>query len=423
MSRPGDNRVPSIALVNPLGDYGINAYTFELAEGLAANGVRVDFYTNGASPLNELPAVRRHSCYPVLGSVLFKQREVLRNGLMNPAKAQLSSSPAERTPSAPAASGPAHGSFRDHIRQTVLGLELPLYLKKKGYDLVWTQWPDIYGQGFWRHCKLLGLQTAHTVHNVLPHEASAGNLAKLRRVYDNSDFLIVHSEHTKDELLRLFPEAATSVIVARHGTYTAYQRIPEARDRVREELKISPGQVAGLICGGIRPYKNIDGVLQALADPKCAEMILIVAGEESGYPDSSPHDRLARTRRLAQELGVADRVRLIPRFLHASELAELFEAADVLVLPYVKNYGSGLLLLGMTFGKHIAATNTGGAAEYLALYPRHTLLKGIQPHEIAVGLGEIIKSAGAEPKSVPMVNIPELQWSTIAHNVLTALKL
>ncbi|MGH9163286.1 MAG: hypothetical protein ACRD2X_25265 [Vicinamibacteraceae bacterium] len=37
-----------IALVDPLGDFGIGAYTYELAEGLAGNGVSVDVYCSCA---------------------------------------------------------------------------------------------------------------------------------------------------------------------------------------------------------------------------------------------------------------------------------------------------------------------------------------------------------------------------------------
>jgi len=35
----------SIAMIEPLGDYGIGSYVYELSEGLAAHGVRVDVST------------------------------------------------------------------------------------------------------------------------------------------------------------------------------------------------------------------------------------------------------------------------------------------------------------------------------------------------------------------------------------------
>src|SRR5476649_334614 len=60
-----------IAVLNPLSDYGINQYVYELCEGLAEHGVTADVYTSAAPGL---PAPRRHRRFSVMGSVLFKQR-------------------------------------------------------------------------------------------------------------------------------------------------------------------------------------------------------------------------------------------------------------------------------------------------------------------------------------------------------------
>src|SRR5262249_46738019 len=107
----------------------------------------------------------------------------------------------------------------------------------------------------------------------------------------------------------------------------------------------------------------------------------------------------------------------IPRFLSAAELAEVFEAADVLVLPYLKNYGSGLLLLGMTFGTHIASTDSGGASEYLRKYPSHTLLEGAEPDQIAAGLRQALERIALTARG-QAPEIAELQWTAIARDLL-----
>ena len=268
--------------------------------------------------------------------------------------------------------------FRERARQKFLEIELAAHLKRNRYDLVWTQWPEIYGHGFWATCRRLGMKTVHTVHNVLPHEENPEDVTLLRKVYRNCDRLMVHSEQSRQALLRLFPEVASRASVMRHGLYTIYPRRTGARERVRGELQIEPAKVACLICGAIRPYKNIDACLRALTElPK--NVLLIVAGKESGFADASAEDALAHTRREARECGVEDRVRLIPRFLGRLEMAGLFEAADLLLLPYINGYGSGLLLLGMTFGKYIVTTDNGGAREYLRHYPpRHLLRPGLQ---------------------------------------------
>jgi hypothetical protein len=63
----------------------------------------------------------------------------------------------------------------------------------------------------------------------------------------------------------------------------------------------------------------------------------------------------------------------IPPFRDGRESEESF-AADRLLLPYSKGYGSGLRLLGMTFRKYVVTTDTGAANEYLRNYPLNTLL-------------------------------------------------
>ena len=410
------NPLNSVAILNPLGDFGINAYSFELAEGLCADGVSADVYTNGASPLSELPPARRHRCFPVLGSVLLKQD--LKTGYQ--AEADFSLSPPLLTPTSSVKAEPGRRrtpAFRERARQKFLEIELAAHLKRKRYDLVWTQWPEIYGHGFWATCRRLGMKTVHTVHNVLPHEESPEDVRHFRKVYGNCDRLMVHSEQSRQELVRFFPDVASRASIMRHGLYTIYPPRTGARERVRGELQIGPAKVACLICGGIRPYKNIDSCLGALAElPQ--DVLLIVAGKESGFADSSDEDALAHTRRGARACGVEDRVRLIPHFLGRLEMAGLFEAADLLLLPYIKGYGSGLLLLGMTFRKYIVTTDTGGASEYLRNYPHSSLLARGESAEVAAGIREGVRALQAGSVIAEATALDELRWSTIARNAL-----
>lgn len=60
-------RVRSVAIVNPLADFGINQYSHELAEALGQNGIRTAFYTSSATAL---PRAQNYRRIPGLGSVL-----------------------------------------------------------------------------------------------------------------------------------------------------------------------------------------------------------------------------------------------------------------------------------------------------------------------------------------------------------------
>jgi glycosyltransferase involved in cell wall biosynthesis len=194
--------------------------------------------------------------------------------------------------------------------------------------------------------------------------------------------------------------------------------MPDARAGVRQRLGIRDGQVALLFFGGIRPYKNLDAGLEALRGEALGDSVLIVAGREQGYDGHGSGEPLGNTRRRAIELGVSSRLRLIEGVFDLQATAEIFEAADIVLLPYIESFGSGLLLLAMTFGKFIVATKAGGMDEYLARYPRHTLLEGPSSASVADGIARGMDglSRGAEPCG--LTQIPELEWPRIARDIL-----
>ena len=412
--------IRSIAIIDPIGDFGIGGYVYELAEGLAANDVRVDVYTNGLSHMKDVSLPRHHRLLPLLGSPLFRQRRLIR-AVLDGSASLLRSGDSHHRGDLPMVS--RRTRWVTKAGDLLLPIELALYLKKCRYDLIWTQWPEMsrYGIRFWVLCKALGMWMVHTVHNVCPHEETSNDQALVRRVYEYSNSLIVHSEYSRQELLRMFPGCNGKTLLIRYGLYTMFPRLEGERRKLRERLSIPEDAVVLLFFGSVRPYKNIDAVLESMGNRRSENTILVVAGREFGYPDLVPGDPLGRTRRIASALGVLDRVRLIPGLLDLTATAGLFEMADILLLPYLKSYGSGVLLLGMTFGLHIAATKTGGMDEYLREYPACTLLDGSDTESVGEGMGQAI--ARLLQRGRPQHFTPhDLEWRTIAKSTLQSLE-
>lgn len=414
-----EDEIRSIALVDALGDHGHGTYTHELAEGLAANGVVADVFTTELSPA--VSFARRHRVFPVLGSVLFKQRARLRS---ESALAVRAAPPLLPTAAAAASRERPRTMVKARLRERWLPLELAALLKRRQYDLVWTQWPmpdsGGYGPRFLGWCRRLGIPLVHTVHNVLPHERFRGDVGLYHCYYAHAQTLVVHSHCAAAELRRHFPEHAHKAVLARFGTYTVYPRVACSRVRVREELGVPDGRPIAMVFGNIRPYKNVEGVLGALGRLETQDAVLVVAGTERGDSETGPSgDLLARTRTVAARLGVLGRVRLLPGPFSPERTSELFEAADVVILPYAESWGSGVLLLAMTFGKHIVASQTGGMDEYLAGYPPHTLLTATTPEAIAAGIGQALRALRERPPNAPP-DLSELQWPAIARSVLEA---
>jgi glycosyltransferase involved in cell wall biosynthesis len=401
MSRPS-----TLALINPMADYGIDTYTYELAQGLAANGVQVDVYCADASILGTPPLHANHRRYAVLGSRLWRNATAVRSSLEN--------SPAShRNGNGPKGNAATVSPWRRSVRRLYLPTELGLRLKRHNYDAVWTQWAELADyEGFWRASRFLRIPIVHTVHNILPHERRVGDVAAYRKVYETARLLFVHSSQVRDEFSSLFPEQASKTVVVPHGSYTLYRRQPEARSAVRSALRIPADAVVLLFCGAIREYKNIDAAIGALAQLKRDDVVLIIAGSEPG--DGA--DPLARTRATIQRAGVEHRVRLVSGFLDQKQMAEIFEASDILLLPYSKSYGSGLLMLGMTFGKYVVATKPG-MEESASIYTRSVLLQGADTASVLAGIETAIERMRTEHK--PFAGVPcEFDWVNIAATSL-----
>lgn len=444
---PGD----AIAILDPRADAGIGGYSHELAEGLVEIGMRVSVYTPKA-PFSERLA-RRYRLFPVLGDHVPHLRRAQAPG---PIVARAAPAPtvddgtctldpyfrllAERgpsmcvgdaadvvaappsaigqpaTPSNVAASASTH-TLREWLGGCALSVELADHLRRERYRLVWTQWPELgrYDATFRSVCRTFGLRTIHTVHNVLPHERAPGDEARHKVVYRRSEALIVHSHQTARTLATAFPGTGSKIVTSRHGLYTIYPRVPGTRPRVRQHLQLDDDTTAILFFGGVRPYKNLDRTLEALGDRRCEGIVLIVAGWEWGYPDLVARDRLGRARRLASRLGAGARVRLLPGPFGVRQTAELFEASDAVILPYLQSYGSGLLCMGLTYGKHVLLTRAGGMEEYVSAYRAHTILHDAGADTIADGMSSARRQIG---RGIDAQRPPDLEWPVIAAEML-----
>lgn len=177
--------------------------------------------------------------------------------------------------------------------------------------------------------RLLGLRLVWTAHNVLPHTpVFADDRAARRRLVRASDLVIAHSLPTLDGLAGIgaYPR---HVAVIPHGPFPA--------------PPIPPPQARGrfLFLGMIAEYKGVEDLLTAFAAlPGHVSATLTVAGA------CTDPDLAARLRALAAEAG--DRVTLRLERVPDDELAGLYAAVDIVVLPFrrVTTSGSALLALG-----------------------------------------------------------------------------
>lgn len=187
-------------------------------------------------------------------------------------------------------------------------------------------------------------------HNVYPHESKRWDRAAAKIALSPGDGYIVHASTDEQKLLDLFPGARVRVTP-----------LPSISDLLTVEQAPLPVQVPDdrpllLFCGFVRPYKGLDILLDAL--PSVLEnqnVHLLIAGEFWEGGD------VYRTQ--IEELGLADAVTIIDRYIPNELLATCVDRAAVVVLPYRSATQSGIVQLA--FGKNtpVITTDVGGLAE------------------------------------------------------------
>lgn len=136
--------------------------------------------------------------------------------------------------------------------------------------------------------------------------------------------------------------------------YLPENGIDPARFPVADEWPEPTGRFRFITIGRLVPYKGTDMTLEAMrGSPELANCELTVVG------DGPERERLER---LAQEHGLADRVRFAG-WLKQEEIAAELRAAQAFVFPSLREFGGGVVLEAMAAGLPSVIVDYGGPAE------------------------------------------------------------
>lgn len=222
--------------------------------------------------------------------------------------------------------------------------------KMKDFDEIIFVWfvPTIQGPVVYSMIKALGNGGPKKIilcHNVVSHGASGPDVKLSKLVFARADQLITHSDSLAKQAKELTSTPVTIVKLPAHLPGEALtQPHPES---LQHHL---------LFFGLVRKYKGVDILLKALA--QVPDVTLTIAGEMWGKQQ-------AGLEALITELGLTKRVKLLPAYVPADEIADLFAAADAQVLPYRKATGSQMVDLAFTHGIPVIASRTGSLADQI----------------------------------------------------------
>jgi glycosyltransferase involved in cell wall biosynthesis len=190
--------------------------------------------------------------------------------------------------------------------------------------------------------------------NVIPHEKRIGDRAATNYAFNVADHFIVQSSAVEADLKTVKPEARYTKLA--HPIYNIFGDVVP-RDEARKRLSLEPDAQVLLFFGFIRKYKGLDiaiGAMPAILK-KYPKAILLGAGES--YTGDEEY------RKLIDDLGLRDHVRLNTDYIANDEVRYYFSAANVAVLPYRSATQSGIVQIAYNFDTPVIATNVGGLAE------------------------------------------------------------
>jgi glycosyltransferase involved in cell wall biosynthesis len=196
-----------------------------------------------------------------------------------------------------------------------------------------------------RGCRRAGIQVRIICHNADEHEAAWWKRAISRRVLRSADALVAQSRADRAFLTQLYPEVKISAFP--HPIHSQFPEPAEALPRHAE--------VELLFFGLVRPYKGLDTLIAALPHLDDLDWHLSVVGEFWKGRDE--------TIRTIKTLGVSDRVELVDSYVSDAEAARFFSRADIVITPYRKATGSGVIPLAYRYGKPVISSRLGGLSD------------------------------------------------------------
>lgn len=308
-------------------------YNNALANGLVANGLQVEIVTKYLAPGEQgsMDPLLHQMFYPGLQKSLAKKLPpklfLLAKGLL-------------------------------HI---VGMLQLLIYLKQQKPDIIHFQWTPlaIIDRHFIPIIKRIA-PTILTVHDSSPfnnNPSSSIQRIGVISIMNDFDHLIVHTEQARN-VLQKYGIDYSKISCIPHGVLgmtIAPQQVSSLM-----ATKIENDKIEILLFGKVKPYKGTDTLIRAIAGlptPSRDRAHLRIVGKAE--MDMEPLFNLA------EELGVTSNITWDLRFIDDNEIMGMFEASDIIAMPYREIDASGVLMVALAVGRPIIASNIGLFKELL----------------------------------------------------------
>jgi glycosyltransferase involved in cell wall biosynthesis len=234
------------------------------------------------------------------------------------------------------------------------------FASQRSAAVVFQWWHPMFAPAYAVVAAAARRQGSHVVfvcHNAEPHERFLLARPLTSLALNRADALLVLSDSVERALSSLVPKK--HVIRLSHPPYTDFLRHadPTAEKQWRDRIG-AEGRAVILFFGNVRRYKGLDDLIAGFPAVRAqTPAVLVVAGKFFESVDD--------TRRQISDLELDADVKLFPGYVPDDEVAALFRASDLIVLPYRSGSQTGIAPLAAALGKPVVSTDAGGISEAL----------------------------------------------------------
>lgn len=221
------------------------------------------------------------------------------------------------------------------------------YVKKYGIDIVHLQWfacapIDLV---FIKILKNNGVKVIVTAHDLLPFKKKNMNKIVFRKIYNNSDRIIVQAKANIERFEKEFPKNIGKICMIPHGHFLDYALV-QNKSIARRKKNISQNDFVFLFFGQIKKVKGVHILLEAFSKIKddYENAKLIIAGNVWADDFSSYEYFINKN-------NMKDKVLTDIRFIPEEDVADYYSLCDICVQPYLDVYQSGVVQLTYAYKK------------------------------------------------------------------------
>lgn len=208
-----------------------------------------------------------------------------------------------------------------------------------------------------------------SVSNLYPHRHP--NEPEFRRLYtgffERAEVIHHFSQASKRLVCSEYPSIAHRRHIVRLGFNYDRLRSQEIRNRdaARQKYGLSSGDIAFLVFGALRSWEEVRLLQRGFALARVPNKRLLLTAR---YAEIGPLWRQRWRRWTWRRWQRSKSVKSMPNRVHESDLPNLFDAADAIIVvrQTASVMTSGLPSLAMTLGRLVIAPNLGGIPEWLS---------------------------------------------------------